>query len=150
MKRDFQRIKHISYVISSLPPCVRYAVIACWSNVWNTAGRFQRTEPCIFCDSPGGSDHIEHYCICPVVWRFLIGKMRLDLNRSSYNFLIPHAASDNDILLWACSMYAFSSYINNFNGGSKEWNVICVSLWGHCKIASLFSNKLKVLLRGIH
>ena len=60
---------------SSLPACVRFAVLKVACNAVLTSGRFQMRNKCVLCDLPGSLDKVEHYLRCPslrpLAWRLL-------------------------------------------------------------------------------
>ena len=151
--RDFPRVELILRVITPLPPCIRYAVLSLWSNVWNTAGRFQAEAPCVFCDLPDNRCHIKHDCVCIHVWKFMHDRLYIKLPKSAYNFVLPFFACDSDIIKWACTMYALSRCISNKSNcplPNKDWGTVREVVWGHCKIAALYCPKLRVVLRNCH
>ena len=148
-----ERIVSICKIMSRAPPCLRYAVLAMWSNAWCTDGRFQIVSACPFCDDANAVNDLSHFCVCENFWKFMHNKMFLDLHCSASNFFLPGCEDVNSILKWASSIYALYSQLNAFRQSQspvRDYDSLKVLLWGHCKVASLHCKHLRGVLMSCH
>ncbi len=144
-----RRSKLICNVLEShVPPCVRYAVVALWSNAWVTSGRFQQEAPCLFCGQE--KDDLGHLACCPLVWRFFFERMFLICLRDIENFFLIDSRDEINVAKWAMGIYALYMHHNDCrikaSSGPIDWDIFRAACWGHCKIASLFHSSSRIAL----
>ena len=58
---------NLSWLSSRVPPKVHNACTRWVLNGFHTARRYQSQCPCLFCQSPGSSDCVEHFVECPLI-----------------------------------------------------------------------------------
>ena len=103
---------------------------------WCTARRFQASAPCLLGCGANAGDAIEHYAVCPVVWRVAARKGRLRIAEPSLSrFMILSCAHDEEMILLAVNIFAVYSATNTVRNACREheienllsdrWNQAC-------------------------
>ncbi len=101
-----------------------------------------------------GGDDLSHIGTCSHVQAFFLRKLRIEL-RESKNLFFLFPGIDGDLICrWAIGIYAVYSHLNlcrhdpdESDNGNLE--VAVTKMWGHCRIASLFSQCARVTLHKI-
>eukprot|EP00973_Karenia_brevis_P043040 5959638-Karenia_brevis.AAC.1 len=83
---------------SKAKPAIRASFLRALWNGWPTSYRMRTcanakpVRPCVLGCSPAAEDRIEHYAVCPILWRFFIAQLGIPVqlkSRDGFFGIIP-------------------------------------------------------------
>ena len=114
--------RFLSDVRGHVPPCVLSAVLTSLVNGWTTGRRFQEQQTrCRLHAGCHGEDSIEHYLVCPHVWKCAVNILKIsETPQTLARSMGLHLARDDRPVLLAFHMLPFMAHSNGSSTASHQ------------------------------
>ena len=126
---------NLSWLSSRVPPKVHNACTRWVLNGFHTARRYQSQCPCLFCQSPGSSDCIEHFVECPFILHCIHPSVRYSRDlKNMFFFLTTNRHCTVTFALLVFAIYNTHNYLRH-NGSRVELKKLLFRALHDCNLA---------------